>query len=60
MSMILAQNEGYKPALIHASFMVFNHGERVSNIRIFASNFGIILSPRGEVYRKIPNKSKRV
>ena len=35
MSMILAQNEGYKFALIHASLMIdifINHGVRVSNM----------------------------
>ena len=44
MSMILAQNEGYKSALIHASRMVKIHGVRVSNKRYSILNFGIILS----------------
>lgn len=48
--MILAQNEGYKSALIHASLMIYNHSERVSNMRMFASNFGIIPSLRREVF----------
>ncbi len=52
MSMILAQNEGYKPALIHASRMVKIHGVRVSNKRYSIPNFGIILSLWREITEK--------
>ena len=52
MSMILAQNEGYKSALIHASRMVKIHGVRVSNKRYSIPNFGTILSLWGETLEK--------